>query len=406
MKKGLCIFLIISIFLYSQTQVFIKITKNLVEKADIFLILRVERNDFFTKLSETLSQDLKFSGYFNIDGSKFTDDIEKIKKNITTQLILTIGQKKENISVKIEDGLEKNILFENDYKYLKDPRYLSHIICDDIVEKLTGKVGIAKSKIFFTADKTGRKQIYQIDYDGYNLKQITNVDYLVNYPRYLEGKSILFVSYKDGWPKLSKIDILTNKIHPFIAFPGLNACASPCKKTKEIVLVLSVSGDPEIYRANFDGKIIKRLTYNKGIDSSPSFSPDGKEIVFVSDRDGKPQIYLMDKDGYGIRRISYISNYCTSPVFSPDGNFIAYIFSEENRFGIAIYDINTGKTKKISNLQCEEISWAPNSRHIVYSHISKKNSLMVIDIFTKEIRTLLSGDFNCFSPNWVILEEN
>ena len=124
-----------------------------------------------------MSQDLKILGYFNIKGYKFTDDdIKKIKKNVATQLILIIEQMKESIGVKIEDGLEKNVLFENDYKYLKVPRFLSHIICDDIVEKFTGKVGIAKNKIFFTADKTGRKQIYQIYYDEYNIFDFSQVN--------------------------------------------------------------------------------------------------------------------------------------------------------------------------------------------------------------------------------------
>ncbi|MCX7916516.1 MAG: hypothetical protein N2589_00055 [bacterium] len=405
MKKNFFFFLIfLNSILFSQTQIFIQITKNLSEKADTFLIFSVVKDDFFNKFIETLSQDLKFSGYFKIEGTKITDNIEKVKKEVVTQIIIMGEQKQEVMNIKVEDGLERRVLYENVYNILKDPRYFAHIVCDDIVEKLTGKPGIAKSKILFTSDKQGKKQIFMIDYDGFNLKQITNLDYLINYPRYLEKNEILFVSYEDGYPKLSKLNLISNKIETFIALPGLNACAFPLKKTKEIALVLSLSGDPEIYIADFYGKIKKRLTENKKIDSSPSFSPDGKLITFVSDRDGKPQIYIMDRDGYGIKRISYISNYCTSPFFSPDGNFIAYIYSEGGRFGLAIYDINTEKTRAISDLNCEEIWWAPDSRHIVYSKIDKKQSLEIIDIFTKEVRTLISGNFNCFSPNWFSIE--
>jgi TolB protein len=404
MKRIFLFFTGLSFCIFSQTQIFFQITKNLVEKADLFLIFKVEKNDFSDRMVETLSKDLKFSGYFNVEGVKFTDNIEKEMKGMVTQIIIIGEQKGEILNIKVEDGLEKNLLFESSYKLLKDPRELAHLICDDIVEKLTGKRGIARSKILFTSDKTEKKQIYMIDYDGYNLKQLTNVDYLVNFPRYFEGNKILFVSYENGWPKISKMDVSSGKIETFIAYPGLNACVSPCKKTREIALVLSASGDPEIYLFDFDGKIKKRLTYNKKIDSSPSFSPDGKSIAFVSDRDGKPQIYIMDRDGYGVRRISYISGYCTSPVFSPDGNFIAYIYSEGSVFALAIYDVNTKKTKTFSGLNCEEISWAPDSRHIVYSKIEKKQSLIIIDIFTGETRTLISGNFNCFSPNWFSFE--
>lgn len=401
MKKILFFLFLVPVLLFSQTKIFLQITKNLMEKADISLIFKMEKNHSTEKFTKTLAQDLEYSGYFNVEGIKFTDNIEKAKKQTITQIIIT-GEKKENLFlIKVEDGIEKNLLFEKQYIFSEDVRYLAHIINDDIIQALTGKPGIAKSKILFVSNKTGKYQIYQIDYDGYNLKQITDFNWLVHYPRYIEVNEITFVSYQDGWPKIVKMDISSNVMKTILKEPGLNACVSPCKKTKEIAVVLSKSGNPEIYIADFDGNIKKRLTYNKDIESSPSFSPDGKYIAFVSDRTGKPQIYIMDRDGYGTKRISYISNYCTSPCFSPDGNFIAYVFSSGKGFGLAVYEINTEKTKVISdNLNCEEISWAPDSRHMVYSKTGEKQSLMIINVFTKEIRTLLSENYSCFSPHW------
>ncbi|MGC8976978.1 MAG: hypothetical protein ACP5OB_05080 [Candidatus Ratteibacteria bacterium] len=403
MKRIFICFTILSSFLFPQTQIFLQITKNLMEKANVYLIFKIDKNDFSEKLINTLSDDLKYSGFFNILGFKIVDEIEKIKKEILTQVIIIGEKKKEIINIKVEEGLEGKIIFEKDYKLI-EPRYLAHTISDDIVEKLTGKQGIAKSKIIFASDKTGKRQIYMIDYDGFNLKQITDVDYLINYPRYFKENEILFVSYQDGYPKISKIDIISKKIQDFLSKPGLNACISVCRETKEIAVVLSYFGNPEIFVVDFNGNIKRRITNYKGIDSSPSFSPDGKNIAFVSDRHGKPQIYLMDKDGYGVKRISYISNYCTSPTFSPDGNFIAYIYSDGSGYGLAIYDINTEKTKTIPGLNCEEISWAPDSRHIVYSKTGEKEPLMIIDIYTKNTRKLISGNFKFLSPCWFILE--
>ncbi|MCM8818520.1 MAG: hypothetical protein NC915_03460 [Candidatus Omnitrophica bacterium] len=400
MKKIFFVFLIFTCLLFSQTQIFLQITKNLLEKANVLLIFKIDKNDFSEKFINTFSNDLKLSGYFKLEGIKFTENIEKTEKEIMSGIIITGEKKQDILNIKVKDGIEKKILYENNYKFIQNPREFAHIICDDIVEKLTGKPGIATSKVFFTSDKTGKNQIYLIDYDGYNLIQITDLDYFVNFPRYLEGNYILFVSYQDGWPKIARMDILTKKIETLIAKPGLNACMSPNLKTKEIAVVLSQSGNPEIYISDFKGEIRKRLTNHNGIDSSPSFSPDGKNIVFVSDRDGKPQIYIMDRDGFGTRRISYISNYCTSPSFSPDGNFIAYVFADKGGYSLAIYDLNTTKTKIIKNLNCEEISWAPNSRHIAYSTSGKSQKIMIVDIFTNEIRELISGNFKCISPNW------
>ncbi len=58
--------------------------------------------------------------------------------------------------------------------YSGGTRAAVHHFADDIVETLTGKKGIASSKIAFVATRTGRKEIYTADYDGANVRQLTN----------------------------------------------------------------------------------------------------------------------------------------------------------------------------------------------------------------------------------------
>jgi len=285
---------------------------------------------------------------------------------------------------------------------LKNPRYFAHIVNDDIIFALTGKAGIARSKILFVSNRTGKYQIYISDYDGENVKQITNFDYLVNFPKWApDRKSFYFVSYKNGCPEIDKYNISTGKEKTVFEFPGLNACVATCKSKNILGVVLSKSGNPEIYLSTSDGKILKRLTYYRGIDSSPSFSPDGEKIAFVSDRYGSPQIFIMDKDGFGVKRISYISGYATSPRWSPDGKYISYVVLIGS-FKIAVYDIETGKTKLLGDSKgAEAISWAPDSRHIVFSKTNIHPSrLCVIDVFTGETRYLTEKEYNAFSPDW------
>ncbi|MGB9677853.1 MAG: hypothetical protein ACPLZ9_04465, partial [Candidatus Ratteibacteria bacterium] len=82
MKRIFICFTILSSFLFPQTQIFLQITKNLMEKANVYLIFKIDKNDFSEKLINTLSDDLKYSGFFNILGFKIVDEIEKIKKEI------------------------------------------------------------------------------------------------------------------------------------------------------------------------------------------------------------------------------------------------------------------------------------------------------------------------------------
>ena len=46
-----------------------------------------------------------------------------------------------------------------------------------------------------------------------------------------------------------------------------------------------------------DGGNQQKLTKNRIIDWSPSWSPDGERIAFVSTRDENSEIYVMDADG-------------------------------------------------------------------------------------------------------------
>ena len=86
------------------------------------------------------------------------------------------------------------------------------------------------------------------------------------------------------------------------------------------------------------GKNIRRLTTNKSLETSPSWSPDGRRLVFSSDALGKPQLYEISSSGGPTRRIpTNISSYCSEPVWNPvDENLIAFTTAEHGGFQITL----------------------------------------------------------------------
>ena len=57
----------------------------------------------------------------------------------------------------------------------------------------------------------------------------------------------------------------------------------------------------DIYVANMDGTIAKKLTDSPGYDAEATISPDGKTIVFTSIRSGDLELWTMDIDGKNVK---------------------------------------------------------------------------------------------------------
>ena len=61
--------------------------------------------------------------------------------------------------------------------------------------------------------------------------------------------------------------------------------------------VYNPTHDFEIFTADRDGKHPRQLTFNKGTDEYPAYSPDGTRIAFYTSRDGDYEVYAMNSDG-------------------------------------------------------------------------------------------------------------
>ena len=70
------------------------------------------------------------------------------------------------------------------------------ILNNEIVKRFTGEDGVACSKIAFTNNCTKFKEIYVVDYDGYNLRRFTKDNKLNILPKWVPYSSvIIYTSY-------------------------------------------------------------------------------------------------------------------------------------------------------------------------------------------------------------------
>jgi TolB protein len=80
----------------------------------------------------------------------------------------------------------------------------------------------------------------------------------------------------------------------------------------------------DIFMADLDGKIVKRLTDTPGYDAEATLSPDGTKMIFTSMRDGDLDLYIMDLKTYKVKRITNTLGYDGGAWFSADGKKIVW----------------------------------------------------------------------------------
>ncbi len=287
-----------------------------------------------------------------------------------------------------------------------DLRQAIHKVADEIVAKLTGKKGIAQTHIAFISDKSGKKELYAMDYDGGKVQRFTTDKSLVVAPNFnYQGNKIAYTSYRSSFPDVYVMGYPAGKVRVVSNYPGLNSGAAFSPDGSRLALTLSKDGNPELYTMSVDGENLKRLTHTRGGESSPTWSPDGGQIAYSSDEGGRPQIYIIPSSGGSGKKLTSSPAYNTEPDWSPDGKQIAYSSSpNSSQWAISALDLQEsgGRGKEIySDGNCEDPSWAPDGRHLVFSRTTDGYSnLYILDTITKEA-TQLTRDFgNCTQPTW------
>ncbi len=251
-------------------------------------------------------------------------------------------------------------------------RQIAHKFADEIIYRLGGGIpGIAESKIVFIRTMKPRvKELWIMDYDGSNQKQITHLNSICLTPAISQdGTQVAFTTYAKGNPDIMVFSLLTNKPLAFFNRAGLNTTPTWSPDGSKLAFTSSVTGDPEIYVGDSRGEHTKRLTFVRGVDISPAWNPKtGNQIAFVSDRSGKPQIWTMDADGTGATQVVNGGNQALDPAWSPNGRLLAFTWDAGGEYDIYLMDVATQQYVQMTKdlRRNEHPSWSPDNRHIVF----------------------------------------
>jgi len=269
-----------------------------------------------------------------------------------------------------------------------------HGVSDQLGLWIFGSPGAASTRILYVLDG----HLWLVDYDGANQRKLTS-GMLALSPAWHPSGSMFAYSGYSGRGTGSQIAIRnfeTGETHwKNSSVRGLNITPTFSPDGRTIVYAHGVDANTDLVGANVnDDEASKRLTVGKSINTSPAFSPDGRQIAFMSGRAGHPEVYTMDADGSNAQLLTDFafgeSSYRASPDWSPDGRTIAYQSRIAGTFQIMAIDLRDRSTKQFtSEGENEDPSWAPDGRHLTFSSTrSGPRQLWVLDVTSGRLRQL------------------
>jgi TolB protein len=370
-----------------------------------------------------VGRDLDLSGYFDVlDPGGYIEtpgkcgapdafaysDWSVIRAEGVVRGQVTIEGQRMRAQMFLHDVQRQKVLLGKEYEGdLSQIPLIAHRFANEVYRMFTGEQGVFGTQIAFSS-KVGRfRELFVMDMDGSNLRQLTNDRALAISPSWDPlGQTISFTSYRSRVPDLFLLNLERRAVQQVTRGSAMELGAKFTKDGSGLLTSISSEGQSQIALLNLDGTIRRAITpKTRAIDVSPSWSPDQSKIAFCSNRGGGPQIYVMEADGSAAHRVSFVnSSYCTSPSWSPRGDRLAFVCRSDGGFNIFVADVDGANPLQLTSAgDNEDPDWAPNGRFLAFSTTFGRGYVKSIAMMRDDgsnIKRLTTARVGDMEPRW------
>ncbi len=381
-------------FLFGDLKINLEISAKGKKKIPVilnkFLWEGADSKSIANKIQNIIKKDLIFSDDITLNGSKpefsINGEVSIVNNRINFKLRVTdLFLQKDNL-IKIYTGSE-NVISK-----------IAHAASNDILQIITGEKGIFEYKILFVSDKTGKKQIYLMDYDGNNVKRLTFDNSIDTAPELFDDY-LMYTSFKFGNPRVVLKYLPTGEIKLLIKKGTMSAGADISPDKKKIVAMYGTNKNTDIGLFNFNGKFLKAIMPSIFDEASPRWNHKGDKIAFISDRTGSPQVYIYDLNTNKMRRISFGSRYSCYPCWGANDEYIYYSSLKGDTYTIYRTSLNYFHLEELTQGEYPDVS--KNNKYMVFTkQVNGFYQIFIMNLETNKIFQITTDNSNKYFPRW------
>ncbi len=357
---------------------------TLIRQANSAEVIPISLSGFSGTAQEVLKFDLEVHGFEVVGG-------DRAKFNLS-------GSNNGQVGGRLSDQ-SKTTLFSKSYTG-GNTRSQAHALANDVIFGVTQRKGVTQGQIAFRVGEGKTSEIFIADYDGANAVAVTHDNNLVSAPAWMPGQRKLFyVSYKSGFPDILAHDLTSGARQKIAAYGGSNLSPAVSPDGRRVALILSKTGNAELFVCNADGTNLKQLTKTRDSESSPCWSPNGQTICYVA-TSGRAGLYKINADGGPPQKLQTagVGGNLTEPDWSPDGKTIVFT-AQMGSFNICTVPAEGGSANVL--VDGEDPSWGANSRTVIFTR--RKNGgrgLSLLDVPTKRVKDVTRISGSSSQPCW------